>query len=337
MEREYSLRHVLHMAYDRNSKEKNSSEFGYDFTNFDDVATNYYNKYYEIMDGLYCFVNDIDKPPEGSKPTRWIKDKKELKVDINAYTTCLILTLMTMKSNSSNTFISKLRNKRFDEITESDKQEYLEAYTDELKKIKLNYDDDFLQGEFGDYLLEKGENPNDKKALEKEIKHTISGLVDKVYSVNFYHTKLHNYIDTMLDSISSKIKSVLEYTFPNDKNLNVPFPINYAKNDEQLNPFPSSFIEKITDKDLKDPFFKFLLELPQNISIYFLPNDEIKYYNECHPSLEFDLREKEELLHQLQDEIENALANWLEYTKEYAREKKIENTNFVNENDDFTL
>lgn len=225
MERENSLRHILHLAYDKNSaKQEERTDNSYDIDKFEDNVTNYYDKYYEILDGLYCFINMIKEPPEGAKK-RWI-DTKNLRLDVNEYTKCLILTLMTMNSNSPNTFIAKLRNKRFDDITESDKQEYLNAFIEELKEINPSCTFDFLYENFSAKLIENGEDPNNINLLSREFHDQMRALIDKIFIQHKFQTDIHNYIEIILDDISKNIKNVVEKVFPNSKTSIFLFPPN---------------------------------------------------------------------------------------------------------------
>lgn len=101
----------------------------------DFFASNYYSYYFKdlgkLLKGLYLTVNNVDT----------LVSKELATIDINVYTKSLILALMCNRNQSEEekiksvdykSFLSKLRTRKINKITDDEKIEFLKRICKEL-------------------------------------------------------------------------------------------------------------------------------------------------------------------------------------------------------------
>lgn len=157
-----SLKNVLCMAYkfkqdienaskDSEDANKDSKDADKDSEDADKVAkmnytdvdlyNNHKKKLKPIINGLYCLINDSDD----------VDIETSLNIltdDLNIYNQCIIFAVMTMKSSRNSSFISKLVQHQFSEITADDKRDYTNYVFSYLKEFFYNVPIDDSDEEF---------------------------------------------------------------------------------------------------------------------------------------------------------------------------------------------
>lgn len=111
-----------------------------DYTDVD-LYNNHKKKLKRIINGLYCLVND-------SNDVDIETSLNILTDDLNIYTQCIIFAVMTMESTRNSSFISKLVQHQFSEITADDKRDYTNYVFSYLKEFFYNVPIDDSDEEF---------------------------------------------------------------------------------------------------------------------------------------------------------------------------------------------
>lgn len=158
----------------------------------DFFASNYYSYYFtdlgKLLKGIYLTVNNVDT----------LVSKELATIDINVYTKSLILALMCdrnqseeekIKSVDYKSFLSKLRTRKINKITDDEKIEFLKRICKEL--LKQNPPDDIKKEDWEKSVQEFYEHQIENikiSAKERDIKNKydeiISHFLEKFYKYN---------------------------------------------------------------------------------------------------------------------------------------------------------
>ena len=262
--------------------------------------SNFNKKFYEIIDGLYCYKHNIKKPIATFKINRkkWTEPKPMIayNIKINEFTKCIIIALMTMPSSSQDSFISKVRNHRFSEITYKDKLDYILAVKEELKNIKLSQLDSLIT----DHFVEKFKNENldatDKELLDKEFKKEISKALDSMMFEFQSDRDIITREDELKDTVVKKVDSVIRELFPNYDIEELPYPTCKAREETEQ-------FKRMAESGHKEFNMMYLfMSIVENLNLeYEIPDSPTEYLSSA---------EKEHLLDSLENELIETIENW---------------------------
>ena len=158
----------------------------------DFYASNFYIYYFndleKLLKGLYCVVNN----------TSTIASDELSKIEINVYTKSLILALMCNRNQTFEekrtkidykSFLSKLRTRKIDKITDEEKIEFLKRICNELSK--QSPPEDILETDWENTIQEFGKHQLENiriSAKERDVKHKydeiISSFLQRFYQYN---------------------------------------------------------------------------------------------------------------------------------------------------------
>lgn len=210
----YSKRSILKEAYIRKWKRKKHKK---DLTEIeendifnDGTYNNTLDKINPLLSNLYFFIN-------GRKPT-----KKERDFKINEITKSVILALMTMDSGKENTFISKLLNERYDEITAENKLDYLHCIYKELINVNFTPSQKYLHDYYGYMQLSK-----DTDYAEMYKKH-MQELLDKQFTEIEEDLLLEGYENKIMQEIDKMIKCAIGQFYIHNNAGGIVYPSEYT-------------------------------------------------------------------------------------------------------------
>lgn len=293
-----SLRSVFKTAYEAN-KPKREQRKNYDkdddFYGEDEYKEDY-DKFYEIVDGLYCIANNIKDPILCASNNRWIP-KKDLKIEVNEVSKCIILALMKMDSKKSS-FISKIRNKKFDQITNEDKLMYLECVFHEIKNIDLPVP----------YIANR-----DERMSDDEFRKSISDFIDDLTWDIKFDINLQKNKNNFVKNVSHEMEEALREIFPAVHFENIPYPKVYKNSGININYNTSNTKYSIDyDKHYLIYLSKLIFE---NIGINFNEFSSFPY--------DLSSEEKEYIIDLLEKDVLASITYWKEKVKEAIYQKTI--------------
>lgn len=175
-----------------------------------DSQKNYSNKLRKILTGLYYYINGI------------IPNKNDLEIDANPITRSVVYVLMRMDSSHKVSFISKIRNKRFEQITIEEIEKYIDYVFNELYDIDLSVPEDFKN--MFDGLLTDDGKPFSEEAIADQYREHWHERLDEnreeiIQDVLFKHNE-----NETIAVINENIKNAIGKFYPRSLIDNIPFP-----------------------------------------------------------------------------------------------------------------
>lgn len=245
---------------------------------------------------------------DNNKKTAWIRSiNKKIKLKIqkdikfNVVTRSIYITLMVLPS-AKDTFISKLRNGRYTEITADEKLAYLTRVAKELKAYKATLPEKDLQ-EYTDYFSEiEGTDLSSvdrsviEKLYEKYWEDEISNRLLEIYDDIIDNRREEYYINRIVGKVRRNINDI------------------YTRKPYENIPFPSTINGHL-------------------ISTSIFPG-EISYIKNTSVLSDFGTDEKEYLLELLEKMLCHTLDEWKSYVLEAVNQKR-DDPNFYTNTDLF--
>jgi hypothetical protein len=281
----YSLRSILKAAYDQNKLTSNETFFDY---------TEYYDKFYRVIDGLFCYINYI-KPPKSryENKKRWIEDKGLYDIKLNEVSKCIIVALMTM-DRSTGSFFSKLINHDYGHITYKEKLDYLWAVKEQLNNIEIAACKEFLVFNSKNFNESEDFDEADEALLKNDFQGILMDTIDLLMKNLEFEVNRARTEDEIKRNITEVIESTLREFFPYGGTFALPFPsCDYEK------PLGPETIDMECDYS---SLVNLLKDIIGELNINFTCCES--------PTMFLEPEEKEYMLRALERDLQSALFTW---------------------------